>query len=336
MAGQRMTLKELALKLGVSVSTVSKALSDSPEISEITKNKIKEVAKLLNYQPNTLARQLKTGKTNTIGVIVPSIQNDFFVQVLDGIQKGLAASNYNMIISMSNESYRLEKQTIDSLYNGIVDGFILAVSEETQILGVSEYFKNIINSGKPIVLVDRNLEEVATDKVEIDDKKATYNATKSLLDLGRKNFALVSTLGSLSVGKLRKNGFTEALDEASNNPTYTILETDTENIAEATSKLLNSNTLDAIVTLDEEASIAAFESAKAHHINVPKDMSLIGFLNERMATHISPSFSTINQHGIKIGEQAAKLMVERLQRNAEHYTKTIIDATLEHRDSTKI
>ena len=205
MAGQKITLKKLAKKLDVSVSTVSKALNDSPEISETTKKKIKEVAKLLNYQPNNLARQLKSGKTNTIGVIIPSIQNNFFVQVLDGIEKVLKASGYNLIISTSQESLEKEEQLLDSLSYGIVDAFIVSVSEEAQTLGSFSHLERVIGL-KPLVMFDRTVASITTDKVHVDDFDAVYNAVK-MMQKERKNIALVSTIGNLNVGQNRKNGF---------------------------------------------------------------------------------------------------------------------------------
>src|SRR6476620_3454695 len=145
------TLKQIAKELHVSVSTVSKALNDSPEISEQTKTKVQEYAKLKNYKPNVIGLNLKNRKTKTIGVIIPNILNSFFAKVFTGIEKVADEKGYNVITCISNESLDKEMHTLDMLSNGTIDGFILSVSEEAQKLGEFGHFKDIISGGTPIV-----------------------------------------------------------------------------------------------------------------------------------------------------------------------------------------
>ena len=191
------TLKQIAKELNVSVSTVSKALNDSPEISEITKIRIKEYAKLKNYKPNVIGLNLKNRKTKTIGVIIPNILNSFFAKVFSGIEKVADKKGYNVITCISNESIEKEINTLEMLSNGTIDGFILSVSEEAQKSHEFNHFKEIINEGTPIVMFDRIADEVECDKVVVDDFDSALNATQHLINIGCKNIALFSSVDNV-------------------------------------------------------------------------------------------------------------------------------------------
>jgi LacI family transcriptional regulator len=207
------TLKQIAKELHVSVSTVSKALNDSPEISEQTKAKVKEYAKLKNYKPNVIGLNLKNRKTKTIGVIIPNILNSFFAKVFTGIEKVAEEKGYNVITCISNESLEKEINTLEMLSNGTIDGFILSVSEEAQKLNEFSHFNDIINEGTPIVMFDRISEEVNCDKVIVDDFESSMNATEHLINSGCEKIALFSSIDNLSVGKLRAQGYLKALEK---------------------------------------------------------------------------------------------------------------------------
>ena len=153
-SNSNITLKGLSKILNLSISTISKSLNDSSEISQITKDRVKEVAKLYNYQPNRVAVNLKSGKTKTIGVVLPSIQNYFFNNVINGIEQTIENTGYNILISITNESHKKEKQHLNSLANGLVDGFIISVAEETQQLKDVEHYKNALALKKPIIMFD--------------------------------------------------------------------------------------------------------------------------------------------------------------------------------------
>ena len=159
--------------LDVSISTVSKALNDSHEISPATKERIREAAKLYNYQPNRIAVNLKSGKANTIGVVIPSIQNFFMTQVLRGIESVIAETPYNIIISITNESYEKEAQIVNTLTQGFVDGIIVTVSEETFIKKAYDHFRSFDNR-KALLMFDRVVGDVVCDKVLVDDEDAVF------------------------------------------------------------------------------------------------------------------------------------------------------------------
>jgi len=334
------TLKQIAKELGVSVSTVSKALNDSPEISEQTKVKIKEYAKLKNYKPNVIGLNLKNRKTKTIGVIIPNILNSFFAKVFSGIEKVADKKGYNVITCISNESLEKEIHTLEMLSNGTIDGFILSVSEEAQKLQDYSHFSAIINDGTPIVMFDRIADEVECDKVVVDDFDSALNSTQHLINLGCKNIALISSVDNLSVGKLRADGYLKAL--ADNNIPVNekiILRTDSEEDMKSKIDAIFDNKIDAIFALDENDSVAALRVSLKKGYKVPEDISIIGFADGILASRrLSPSLTTVSQHGIEIGEVAAKKLIERLEESEDEtsdYETIVIKTKLKERESTR-
>lgn len=334
------TLKQIAKELNVSVSTVSKALNDSPEISELTKIKIKEYAKLKNYKPNIIGLNLKNRKTKTIGVIIPNILNSFFAKVFSGIEKIADEKGYNVIMCISNESLEKEAHTLEMLSNGTIDGFILSVSEEAQKLHEYNHFKEIINDGTPIVMFDRIAEGVDCDKVIVDDFDSALNSTQRLIDLGCKNIALFSSIDNLSVGKLRADGYLKALEKnnIAVNPDL-ILRTDSEDdLNEKIEKIFDNNTIDGIFALEESDSVAALKFGLKKGYKIPEELSIIGFADGILASRrLSPSLTTVSQHGIEIGEVATKLLIERLESKEENipYETVVIKTKLKERESTR-
>ena len=334
------TLKQIAKELNVSVSTVSKALNDSPEISEQTKIKIKEYAKLKNYKPNVIGLNLKNRKTKTIGVIIPNILNSFFAKVFSGIEKIADKKGYNVITCISNESLEKEINTLEMLSNGTIDGFILSVSEEAQKLQDYSHFKEIINDGTPIVMFDRIAEGVECDKVVVDDFDSALNSTQHLIDLGCKNIALFSSVDNLSVGKLRAEGYLKAL-ENNNIPINENLIVRTESEADMKDKIkavFDNNKIDGIFALDENDSVAALKMSLKKGYKIPKEISIIGFADGILASRrLTPSLTTVSQHGIEIGEVAAKLLIERLESKEENlpYETVVIKTKLKERESTR-
>ncbi|TPG39247.1 LacI family DNA-binding transcriptional regulator [Flavobacterium pectinovorum] len=334
------TLKQIAKELGVSVSTVSKALNDSPEISEQTKVKIKEYAKLKNYKPNVIGLNLKNRKTKTIGVIIPNILNSFFAKVFSGIEKVADKKGYNVITCISNESLEKEIHTLEMLSNGTIDGFILSVSEEAQKLQDYSHFSAIINDGTPIVMFDRIADEVECDKVVVDDFDSALNSTQHLIDLGCVNIALISSVDNLSVGKLRADGYLKALKD-NNIPVNEkiILRTDSEDDMKAKIDAIFDNKIDAIFALDENDSVAALRISLKKGFRVPEDISIIGFADGILASRrLSPSLTTVSQHGIEIGEVAAKRLIERLEEKegeTTDYETIVIKTKLKERESTR-
>lgn len=333
------TLKQIAADLGVSVSTVSKALSDSPEISIATRDKIKEFAKLRNYKPNSMAQNLKRQRTNTIGVIIPNILNPFFAKVFSGIEKYANDKGYNVITYISNESMEKEKQAMHMLSNGTVDGFILSIAEETQMQNEMSHFKEAIKDGVPIVMFDRTSDNVDCDKVVVDDYDAAVHATQHLINTGCKRIALLSSDASISVSQLRANGYYDTLKE-NNLPIIDELVIMTDDVGDYDEKIANlvaSVSFDGIFALDEHASTLAMKLALKKGLKIPEQLQIVGFADGVWSRRLTPSLATISQHGPQIGAEAAKLLIDRIEKKSEKnvYKTTVIKTELRYRDSVR-
>jgi LacI family transcriptional regulator len=326
MAGSNITLKQLSSILGVSISTISKALNDSHEISDATKKRIVKSAKLHNYQPNKIAVGLKSGKTNTIAVVIPSVQNSFFARALYGIESMISNTNYNIIVCLTKESHSKEVETFNMLSNGVVDGFIVAVSEETQNLQNYDHFHNVIENGKSVVMFDRVIESVNCGKVTTNDFTALSEATQKLIESERKQIILLSTIHGLNVGKQRAQGYVKAMEAAGLAP---VLLESTDKLAGAVmADYLKSNPVDAIMALDTDASLSALKAVKSSGKKIPQDIAVIGYVSERMAHNLTPELTTINQHSYTIGNSAATMMVESLRTKSSEVKQLVISSTL--------
>ncbi|MBC7557559.1 MAG: LacI family DNA-binding transcriptional regulator [Chryseobacterium sp.] len=336
---EKATLKQIAKDLGVSVSTVSKALNDSPEISEPTKIKIQEFAKLKNYKPNITALNLKNRKTKTIGVIIPNILNSFFAKVFSGIEKVADEKGYHVITCISNESLEKEIHTMEMLSNGTIDGFILSISEESQKENSFQHFTEIINDGTPIVMFDRITDEVNCDKVVVDDLDSAFNATQHLINLGCKKIALFSAIDNLSVAKLRVKGYKKALEnnKIELNEDLLLLCDSTEDFDTKIDVFFKNNTIDGVFGLDEHSSATAIKMGLKYGYKIPENLSVIGFADGVWSRRLSPSLSTVSQHGPEIGEAAAKMLIEKLESKEEEYAyrTQVIKTELRQRESTR-
>lgn len=336
---EKATLKQIAKELHVSVSTVSKALNNSPEISDPTKIKIQEYAKLKNYKPNIIGLNLKNRKTKTIGVIIPNILNQFFAKVFSGIEKVAEEKGYNVITCISNESLEKEVHALDMLSNGTIDGFILSISEEAQKLGEFGHFKDIINEGTPIVMFDRVTDEIACDKVIVNDLDSAFDATQHLINLGCKKIALFSSIDNLSVGKLRAKGYYKALEQngIKVDESLIILTDSPEDFDQKAAGLFQLHQMDGVFALDEHASVSSMKMGLQNGYKIPEELSVIGFADGVWSRRLTPSLSTVSQHGPEIGEAAAMMLIEKLESREENpkFNTRVIKTELRQRDSTR-
>ncbi|MCF6348826.1 MAG: LacI family transcriptional regulator [Flavobacteriaceae bacterium] len=313
----KITLKQLAIELNVSISTVSKALKNSHEINEKTIKKIKALAKKYNYRPNKTALNLKNRQTKTIGVIIPNILNYFFAKVLLGIEEVANSNGYQIIICLSNNQYKKEVACLNLLCDGSVDGFILSIAKETQFLQENTHFKNVIDEGYPIVMFDRVSNEIENcDKVIIDDVDAAYKATNYLLDLNCKKIALVSTIDDIAIGKLRVKGYNKAITENSNyNHKPILISIDNKMNYETiiTSLFEMHNNIDGILATDSVSAVTALKVANKKGYHVPNDINIIGFSDDKISRLSSPTLTTVNQHALDIGKNVVNLLLSRLR-----------------------
>jgi LacI family transcriptional regulator len=333
------TLKELAKKLNVSISTVSKALNGSSEISDDTIKRVKEVAEIYNYTPNKVALSLKNSKTKTIGVIIPSILNHFFAKVLYGIEKEASKLGYSLITCISNELYDKEVKSLNLLANGSVDGFIMSIAEETQIQQKSDHLKSIIDRKLPIVMFDRTSEKIDCDKVIIDDFQATYKVTKHLLEEGRQQIILINNIEELNVGKLRTKGFLKAIEDDTSYKSEPIVVniSKRDDLETAIDAIFDTyKTIDGIIAIDNVSGVIALNKAQKRGISIPQALSIIGFSDENVLQFTTPKLSTVSQHSQEIGATSVRMLVDRLE-NKEKLKETtkIIDVSLHLRGTTK-
>jgi len=334
----RITLKKIAKEFGVSISTVSKALKDSHEISEETRGKIKAFADYYNYKPNSLALQLRNQKTSVIGVIIPEIVHHFFSTVINGIEQYANEKGYNVMVCLSNESYEKEVSNFTVLTNGSVDGLIVSVARETQENKIYKHFDALIKDDFPLVLFDRIIDEIDCDKVIIDDIGGAFKATNHLIEIGAKRIALITTQDYITVGSLRKEGYLKAL--ASNNIAidesliYKI--EDNKDLYEQIRKIIHvKNPPDAILAVNEIYAAIALKTAKGIGLSIPEDIAIIGFTSGLISEFTYPPLTSVEQHGDLMGRQAAELLINRIESiGPNDFQKVVISTGLKIRKST--
>ncbi|NUY80698.1 LacI family DNA-binding transcriptional regulator [Flavobacterium sp. MAH-1] len=338
---RKITLKQIAKELDVSISTVSKSLRDSPEISEDTRLKVQAFAKLYNYKPNNIALSLKNRKTKTIAIIIPEIVHHFFATVISGIEQVANESGYNVIICLSDESFDKEVINMEMLANGSIDGFIMSLSKETQNKADFHHIIEVINQGMPVVMFDRVTNDILCDKVIIDDNRAAFDAIQNLIDNGFKKIALITTVDYVSVGKLRTEGYLRALrtNDVNVDENLILRIEDIDNCAVPIEKFIAANKPDAVFAVNELFAVTAIKGAKKIGLNVPEDISVIGFTDGIISKYSSPSITTVSQDGIEMGGKAAKMLIQRLEsedeEEEEHYRTEVIETHLVERESTR-
>ena len=327
------TLKQLAKELKVSISTVSKALRDSPEISSETIEKVKFLANKYDYRPNKIALSLKSNRTLTIGVIIPDILNRFYSKVLNGIHDSADKHGYDVITINTKESLLKEIDSLRILSTGTVDGVIIAMSEETLNKNDYSHIKEFKMKETPIVMFDRVTDKINCDKVIIDDFDAIYNEVKSLKDLGRKKIGFITTINDLNVGKYRANGFRKATfdfyGKFNKNLILRIPKNHDKHIE--IKKFIKKNKPDALISADIICGVISINIARNLNIEVPKELSVVGFGDKTISEYSSPKLTTIYQHGTEIGNRSVELLVDRmnskwfgLNKNLNSYTTEII------------
>lgn len=337
---KKITLKQIARELEVSISTVSKALRDSEEISEETRKKIKAFAKLYNYKPNNIALSLKNRKTKTIGVIIPEIVHHFFTTVISGIEQVANEKGYHVIICMSNNSFDKEVINMELLANGSTDGFIISVAKETQQKKDYHHLTEVINQGMPLVMFDRVIDELYCDKVIIDDRMGAKKAVNKLIEIGCNNIGLITTVDYVSVGKLRTTGYLEALSECGMEVDENlILKIDNfETSEDEIGQFLEGKKIDGVFAVNEHFAIYAIKALQKLGLNVPGDVSVIGFTDGELSKMFIPGLTTLNQHGEQMGAEAAWLLIKKLELKdvvEETFQTIVIETSLVERNSTK-
>ena len=338
---KRLTIKDIAKEFNVSISTVSKALNDSYEISVSTKEKIQKYAKANNYKPNFNALSLKNRQTKTIGIIIPNMLNYFFAQVFNGIEKVANKRGYKIISCISNESFKKEVETIEMLSNGSIDGFILSLAEETVSKNNFSHFKEVLDNGTPIVMFDRVADNLKCDKVVTDNFDSARSTVGYLVKSGHQNIAFISTINNLEIGRRRQLGYLKGLEDYNLKVEKNLIiniDDNYKNYEKILEPIFNNNNIDSVIATDESSAIAAMKVAIKKGYKIPENFSVISFSNGILARHSSPRMTTVSQHGKIMGETAAEMLINRLEDKSEIKKKPetiVVKTDLVERNSTK-
>ncbi|CAM4255786.1 LacI family DNA-binding transcriptional regulator [Zobellia roscoffensis] len=334
---KKTTLKDIANILKISTAAVSKALQDDSRISAKTKDAVKKVAKELNYQPNHLASALRKGKSNLVGVIVPRTNSNFFSSVVQSMEEVLNKDGYNIIITQSNESYKKECDSIDSLLFTQVDGIIASMANETVDL---DYYEKIKSRGIPLILFDRGENDLNVDYIGIDDYASSHMIVEHLVEQGCERIAHIGGYQRTRIFNNRIRGYKDAIKKHG-------LPLDAELLLEGSltqedgrlkmEQLLTlENRPDAVYIAGDYAALGALQVLKEHKIDVPKGIALVGFGNEPFTAMVSPPISSVEQHSTQIGKLAAQTFLEHMKASEVKQTlnKKILGAELIVRDSS--
>lgn len=335
------TIKDIAKALGLSTSTVSRALRDSHEISPDTKKLVLEYAEKINYHPNPIALSLKERRSRTIGVIVCEIANSFFSQVINGIESIAYKSGYNVIIAQSRESFDREILNLQYLTSRSVDGLIISVSTETTDFS---YLKDLHQKGMPIVFFDRIVSEIDTHKVIADNYAGAYNATTQLIKSGYKRIAAISNPEMLSISKERLAGYRKALADNGIEADDAFIKYckhggmigDEVNIV-LLELLGQSQKPDAIFTTSDKLTTGCLRILKENGISVPGDIGLLGFSNNDLTELFDPALSVIKQPAFEMGEIAIGYLLQLIESKhpVTDFETKVLPTELFIRNSTK-
>jgi LacI family transcriptional regulator len=294
---------------------VSRALKDNPRISEDTTRLVKDMAKKLGFQLNGVASALRSGRTNTIGVIVPTADRSFFSSVIRGIEEITNKTGYNLMICQSNDKYESERDNLEALLRARVDGIILSIAKKTFDY---KHYENLKKRGVPLVFFDRVAYDMNVSTVTIDDHRGAYNATQHLIEQGCRRIAtLVSESRHLNIYRERLRGYCDAL-KANNLPVDEELmhfnDLTIDGGKKGAAKLWSlKNKPDAFLCQSDFSAVGAMQFLKEEGIKIPKDVAIIGFANEPFTSFIEPFLTTVDQHPIEMGQTAAKLFFEQLE-----------------------
>lgn len=314
---EAVTIKDIAKALGISTSTVSRALRDSYEISQETKQMVLDCAEKLNYRPNPIAQSLKERRTRSIGVVVCEIANSFFSQVINGIESIAYERGYNVIISQSHESYEREIMDLHYLASRSIDGLLVSVSTETNDM---THFRELHEKGLPIVFFDRVTDEIETHKVVVDNFKGAYEVTEHLIRNGYRSIAALANSEYLSITNERLAGYREALAQNGLSVSKSHIKhcfyggMIFSEVEESVNKLLALRERpDAIVTMSDKLTTGCLKTLRRKGLQVPGDLALAGFSNSDIAELIEPSLTVVRQPALEMGEIAIELLLQMIE-----------------------
>ncbi|PKB43540.1 LacI family transcriptional regulator [Cellulophaga sp. RHA19] len=331
---KHITIKDVAKKLNVSISTVSRAFNNKYDINEETKQRILQTANELGYKPNPIAKKLSQQRSFTVGIIVPEFSNNFFPEVMLGAQEVLLKEGYQALIMQSNHSWEVEKKNVETLVNNMVDGLIISLTSENKN---NAYYNNLIKQNIPIVFFNRTVDQIKASKVLFDDYKWAMFATEHLIVQGYKNIIHLEGDKNLTLTKNRLRGFTDAhkkykLAVGKIIPCGFKME-DGERVAQ---EIIDNNEVPrAIFAANDSSAVGAISVFKKNGYSIPKDIAIVGFTESNLAKHTTPTLTSVEQPTNDIGQTAAKLLLEQINTKGLFVPQTIVlNGRLNIRDSS--
>lgn len=336
MSKEQATIRDIALKLNISISTVSRALRGMVDVSPETKERVIEMAQQLNYEPNLVAQSLRRNKTTTLGIIVPDVEVHFFSAIVSGIQEVASQDHYNVLFCQSNESYETELSNLRTLLASRVDGLLISLSRETTQI---EHLLKVQQKKTPLVLFDRVSDEIETSKVVVNDKEGAYKAVKHLIDTGCKRIAYLGGSKGLNISNKRMEGYKAALREA-NLPIDEALIKHCDNLKEDapkfTKELLDLDAPpDALFCINDPVALKAMKVIKQSGLKIPEDISIIGFTDDPISALIDPSLTTVSQPSHQMGMLAAQLCLDQIKQEDFSFKTITLDTQLILRNTTR-
>jgi len=337
MGTDSITIKDIAKLLGISKSTVSRALSEHSDVNLETKKKVLEIAQKLNYQPNALALNLKQQRTHTIGVLIPETVNHFFVKAIGGIQRVANLAGYNVMTCQSDESFVTERNNLQSLLVTRVDGILISVATGTE---TTEHFDAILQRKLPVVFFDRICEGLKTSQVYTNNYDIAFEGTEHLIAQGCKRIAIVAGPQNLSNSRNRLEGYIDALKN-NNLPVKEnyILHSNFSggSVEEYTRRLINlPERPDAVFAINDYAAIEMMHVMKKNGLRIPQDIAVLGFNNENICPFVEPSLSSIDHPAFDIGTAAAEILLHQIKTGNLDPQRRIIKSKLVMRESTHL
>ncbi|MCL7763574.1 LacI family transcriptional regulator [Polaribacter sp. Z014] len=334
---KKTTIKDIANVLNISAAAVSKALHNDDRISEKTKKAVRQVAENLNYQPNHLASALRSGKSKLVGVIVPRTNSNFFSSVIQNIEEVLNKEGYSIIITQSNESFKKECASIDTLLFTQVDGIIASMANETVDL---TYFEKIKKASIPLILFDRGENDLNVDYIGIDDYNSSHIIVEHLVKKGCKRIAHIGGYKHTRIFNNRIRGYIDALKKNKLPLNDELLIEGSLTIEDGREKMIQllslKNRPDAVYVASDYAALGALQVLKENNIKIPDEIALVGFGNEPFTSMTTPTITSIDQHSAEIGQQAAFAFLAHAKTKVvkQTFTKRILDVALIERDSS--
>ncbi|MGL4292904.1 MAG: LacI family DNA-binding transcriptional regulator [Bacteroidales bacterium] len=334
---EKITIYDLAKQLNTTASTVSRALKDHPRISKKMKQAVNELAEKLNYQPDPIAHHLRTGKGLVIGVIVPRIDRHFFASVIGGIQSVAQENGYSVIISQSNESYEKEVEAVKAMANKKIDGLAISIAAQTADY---RHFQQLMDRGIPVVFFDRIPDMPNIDCVVDNNYKIGYEAVKHLHKQGCRKIAHYAGPQSLLEYRNRLAGYKQAIEDLGleYKEEYVVYDSITMDTGiTATQYVLSlEDRPDAIFSAGDYSAITAMDTIKKHGLAIPEDIAVIGIANEPFVNYLEPALSSFDLHNRKLGEEAAAMLIDRMNKDTNHRTgeKLVFEAELIERASS--